>query len=109
MRNCIRQSWFAALAVGILAAALVTAAGTATAASGKTTAAKTFVKVVAGLPTSVDPTNYQNRPSSDNLPTFTSPLVRGKGLPQGAKALPGSYAVDPFVALSWSRGPDGQQ
>jgi len=107
VRKSVRHSWLAVMVVGVLAAALVAAAGTATAASGKSTAARTFVKVVAGLPTSVDPTNYQNRPSSDNLPTFTSPLVRGKGLPQGAKALPGSYAVDPFAALSWSRGQDG--
>ncbi len=93
--------------VGVLAAALVAVVGTATAATGKATDAKTFVKVVAGLPTSVDPVNYQNRPSSDNLPTFTSPLVRGKGIPQGAKSLPGSYAVDGFLATSWTREASG--
>ena len=107
MRRNVRHIWLTVLVVGALAAALVAAVGTATAASGRSTASTTFVKVVAGLPTSVDPTNYQNRPSSDNLPTFTSPLVRGKGLPPGAKALPGSYAVDPFVATSWSRNQDG--
>ena len=108
MTASIRRSGLAALAAALLAAALVAVTGTATAASGKTRAeSKTFVKVVAGLPTSVDPTNYQNRPSSDNLPTFTSPLVRGKGLPRGSKALPGSYAVDAFAATSWSRNPDG--
>ena len=107
MRKSVRHSGLTVLMVGVFAAALVAVAGTATAATGKATAAKTFVKVVAGLPTSGDPVNYQNRPSSDNLPTFTSPLVRGKGLPQGAKALPGSYAVDPFLATSWTREASG--
>ena len=107
MRTHVRHSRLAVLVVGVLAAALVAAAGTATAASGKATAARTFVKVIPGLPTSVDPTNYQNRPSSDNLPTFTSPLVRGKGLLPGGKALPGSYAVDPFAATSWTRDASG--
>ena len=101
MTASIRRSGLAALAAALLAAALVAVTGTATAASGKTRAeSKTFVKVVAGLPTSVDPTNYQSRPSSDNLPTFTSPLVRGKGLPRGSKALPGSYAAAAFAATS---------
>ena len=65
------------------------------------------MKVVPGLPTSVDPANFQGRPSSDNLQTFTSPLIRTKGLARGAKALPGPYAVEPFLATSWTRGPDG--
>ena len=107
MRKSLRHSCITVLMVGVLAAALVAVVGTATAATGKATDAKTFVKVVAGLPTSVDPVNYQNRPSSDNLPTFTSPLVRGKGLPQGAKSLPGSYAVDGFLATSWTREASG--
>lgn len=106
-KSFVRRSRIAVVAVGLLAVALAAMVGTATAASGKSAAAKTFVKVIPGLPTSVDPVNYQNRPSSDNLPTFTSPLVRGKGLAKGAKALPGAYAVDPFLATSWSRNSDG--
>lgn len=105
MASSLRRSWIVALAVAVLGAAM--AAGAATAASGKSAAGKTFTKIVAGLPTSVDPINYQNRPSTDNLPTFGSPLVRGKGLAKGAKALPGSFAVDPFLATSWTRNSDG--
>jgi peptide/nickel transport system substrate-binding protein len=100
----IRRRAIAVVAVGALATALVAAAGSAAAATG---APHTFVKVVAGLPTSVDPVNFQGRPSSDNLQTFTSPLIRTKGLPRGAKELPGPYAVEPFLATSWTRGPDG--
>ena len=105
--DAFRRSRLVALALVTLVSALGVVAGTAGAAPGKASASKTFVKVIPGLPTSVDPVNYQNRPSSDNLPTFTSPLVRGKGLARGAKALPGSYALDPFVATSWSRNQDG--
>lgn len=108
MSAILRRGGLAAVAAAVLAAALVAVVGTAAAASGKTAAAsRTFVKVIAGLPTSVDPVNYQNRPSSDNLPTFTSPLVRGHGVAPGAKALPGSYAVDAFAATAWTRGADG--
>ncbi len=101
----IRRGAISVVAAGAIAAALVAAAGSAAAASGKASALHTFVKVVPGLPTSVDPTNC--RPSSDNLQTFTSPLVRAKGLLRGATALPGPYAVAPMLAASWTRGPDG--
>lgn len=103
----IRRGAISIVAAGVLAAALAATAGSAAAAAGKATALRTFVKVVPGLPTSVDPTNFQGRPSSDNLQTFTSPLIRTKGLPRGAAALPGPYAVEPMLATSWTRGQDG--
>lgn len=105
--SAIRRGAISIVAAGVLAVALVAAAGSAAAAAGKATALHTFVKVVPGLPTSVDPTNFQGRPSSDNLQTFTSPLIRTKGLPRVAAALPGPYAVEPMLATSWTRGQDG--
>lgn len=97
--STIRRLAISVAAAGVLTAALVAAAGSAAAASGKASALHTFVKVVPGLPTSVDPANFQGRPSSDNLQTYTSPLVRTKGLPRGATALPGPYAVEPMLAF----------
>lgn len=110
MRNPVkrRRSAVALAALAALATALV--AVTAASASTQRPAASlgnAFVNVVPAVGSVADPGIYQGRPSSDLGPTWAATLVRYKVPKAGATALEGPFAVEPFLAESFTRNSDG--
>ena len=84
------------------------AGASATATSSVTPAGHTFIDLVAELPTNLDETGTPDAASTDLLPSWSSELVRPRGVAPGPNArLPPDDAVVPYLATSWQRDPNG--
>src|SRR4051794_6728689 len=91
----------ARLTAGLACLALCAAAATSQAAVRGADAnipAHTFVDLVSGVPTTLDPLFPQGIPSAALMPTVSSPLVRQAGSKIGTGKLRGASAVIPFLA-----------
>ncbi len=98
--------------VALVAAGLAGCAGSSgssgSATSNSTPASRTFIDLVAELPTNLDETGTPDAASTDLLPSWSSELVRPRGAAPGPHALlPPDNAVVPYLATSWQRDPNG--
>lgn len=99
------------LRTGLVALAAVLAlalAGVAGAASGSAKVSKDqFVWITPVLPQSIDPAAYEGRQSSEIGPVWSSTLLRWKKLPVDTKVLQGPYGMEPFLADTYKKLPNG--
>lgn len=98
--------WRVVAAATIVAVAALVAATVASATSSGIPK-NTFVMAIAAVPDNVSPNFYQGRPSSETYPIFTSPLIRFKQPSCDDKALAGPYAVEGYLAESFTREANG--
>src|SRR5690242_7743247 len=94
------RSFALALAVAAVAAGV--------AAATPARSAHTFLAVVPGLPTNLDPAVYQGRSTTVEIePSWQASQLRPKPIDPKATQLPGPFGWEPYLASSFKRESDG--
>jgi peptide/nickel transport system substrate-binding protein len=93
-----------ALAASALLALLLTGCG----GSSASRARHTFIDEVPGLPADLDETGTPDIAQMQIMPSWSSELVRPRGVTPGPHAvLPSADSVVPYLATSWKASPNG--